>query len=181
MAPTVYLRNAKKSDIPLILELIRELALYEKEPDAVLATEETLSATLGFLPEGSHAYARVILAFTPEGMPAGMALYFNNYSTWRAKPGIYLEDLFVRPEFRGRGYGTALLARLAAQVKKINGARLEWSVLKWNEPSIKFYESIGAQNLGREWQVMRVDGIGLDELANRGPDASWEDGETVCT
>lgn len=89
---------------------------------------ETLTETLGF--GGGKAYAHTILAFTPEKEPAGMALYFNNYSTWRAKPGVYLEDLFVRPQYRGKGYGTALLARLAKVVQDINGARLEWSVLK---------------------------------------------------
>lgn len=121
-----------------------------------------------------------------------MALYFTSYSTWRAAPGIYLEDLFVRDEFRGRGIGTALLAALASQVRAIGGARLEWSVLKCpppslnagrqrglsnggagNEPSIKFYESIGAQNLGLEWQVMRVTDDTLDALAGRGPAVRW--------
>lgn len=85
-----------------------------------------------------------------------MALFFNNYSTWRAAPGIYLEDLFVRPEFRGQGYGKRLLGELALEVKKIGGKRLEWSVLKWNEPSIKFYKSVGAQQM-EEWVGMRVD------------------------
>jgi len=170
-SPTI--RHAKASDIPTILALIKELALYEKEPDSVLATEETLSKTLGFTAE-APAYAKTLLIIDPEGNPAGMALYFYNYSTWRAKPGVYLEDLFVRPEYRGRGYGTALLAALAKEVMAVDGGRLEWSVLKWNEPSIKFYESIGAQNLGKEWQVMRVDGKTLDELAAKGPEVKRE-------
>jgi len=160
--------------VSLILELIHELAAYEKEPPStVQATESSLSHTLGFTPN-SKAYAYTILAFTPSGEPAGMALYFTNYSTWRAKPGIYLEDLYVKEKFRGRGYGTALLAALAQEVKEIDGARLEWSVLKWNEPSIRFYESIGAENLGNEWQVMRITGSGLDKLAKKGPEVAWE-------
>lgn len=95
-----------------------------------------------------------------------MALYFYNYSTWRAKPGIYLEDLFVRESERGSGYGQRLLGMLAKEVVEMDGGRLEWSVLKWNEPSIKFYERIGAKAMS-EWQVMRVDGEGLVKLAER--------------
>ena len=93
-----------------------------------------------------------------------MALYFNNYSTWRAAPGIYLEDLFVRPEYRGRGYGKRLLQELAKETKRIGGKRFEWSVLKWNEPSIKFYKAIGAQQMD-EWVTMRVDDEALDKMA----------------
>jgi len=95
-----------------------------------------------------------------------MALYFYNYSTWRAKPGIYLEDLFVREKFRGSGYGQRLLGELAKEVVDMDGGRLEWAVLKWNTPSIQFYERIGAKAL-TEWQTMRVDGEGLKELAKR--------------
>lgn len=95
----------------------------------------------------------------------GMALYFNNYSTWRAAPGIYLEDLFVRPKFRGQGYGKLLLQELAREVKRIGGGRLEWSVLKWNTPSITFYEGIGAKKMD-EWMGMRVDNEALDMLAD---------------
>ena len=93
-----------------------------------------------------------------------MALYFHNYSTWRAAPGIYLEDLFIRPEYRGRGYGTALLRRLARETVAVGGKRLEWSVLKWNEPSIRFYEGWGAKMMS-EWVGMRVDGEGLERMA----------------
>ncbi|KAI9839099.1 MAG: hypothetical protein M1837_002238 [Sclerophora amabilis] len=133
-------RHAAAVDVPTILELIRALALYEHAPDSVLATEATLSSTLSFPPFPSPGYARTLLIFTPapEAKPAGMALYFPNYSTWRAKPGIYLEDLFVKPEFRGRGYGGRLLAELAREVVDMDGGRLDWSVLTWNEPSIKF-------------------------------------------
>ncbi|KAL7268181.1 Peroxygenase 1 [Rhizina undulata] len=163
-----------EADVSTILAFIRELAEYEKEPEKVLATEETLLDTLGLREDGrGNRYAKTLLIFDGE-RPAGMALYFNNYSTWRAKPGIYLEDLFVRPEFRGRGYGTALLAALAQEVVEIDGGRLEWSVLKWNTPSINFYESIGAENLGKEWQVMRVDGDALPALAKKGPEVLRE-------
>src|SRR5436305_14828529 len=110
------------ADVPLILSLIRELAEYEKTPHECVATEDQLSKTLGFTGEKSFAYTLLIY----EGeKPAGMALYTTNYSTWRARPGIYLEDLFVRPEFRGKGYGTALLAVLAKEVKRIDGGRLD--------------------------------------------------------
>lgn len=110
--------------------------------------------------------ARCLLAFSPAGEAAGLALYFYNYSTWRARPGIYLEDLYVRERERGKGYGQRLLGELAKEVVEMEGGRLEWSVLKWNTPSIEFYERLGAKALS-EWQVMRVDGEGLKELAKR--------------
>ncbi|CUS08056.1 unnamed protein product [Tuber aestivum] len=186
MAGQISVRAAVASDVEVILEMIKELALYENEPDKVLATQESLQNTLG-LKEGSKCYAKTLLLYEGD-KPAGMALYFNSYSTWRAKPGIYLEDLFVKPQFRGKGYGTTLLATLAKEVLEIDGARLEWSVLKCmlpagrmmqeaaeieidgigNEPSIKFYEGIGATNLAKEWQQMRVDGNALKDLAKRG-------------
>jgi ribosomal protein S18 acetylase RimI-like enzyme len=160
--------------------LIQELADYEKESDAVKATVETLQNTIAFAPSDATGPntssipvteptsparpARCFLLYTPEGSVAGMALYFYNYSTWRSRPGIYLEDLYVRPQYRGSGYGKRLLVELAKEVKAMGGARLEWSVLKWNEPSIKFYRSIGAQSMD-EWVGMRVDNEGLDKLA----------------
>ncbi|KAG5979793.1 hypothetical protein E4U55_004751 [Claviceps digitariae] len=173
-------RHARRKDAPVILELIRALALYEKEPDAVEATVETLQSTIAFAPSDSaggdatvpdtepitpHRPSRCLLAFDPQGKAVGMALYFYNYSTWRAKPGIYLEDLFVQPSERGRGYGKRLLVELAKQVVAMNGGRLDWAVLKWNEPSIRFYESIGAKAL-HEWVGMRVEGPGLEKLAH---------------
>jgi GNAT superfamily N-acetyltransferase len=156
------------TDIPVILQLVNELASYEHALHEVLATEETLRATLSFPSDPSKGYAKTLL-ITPHGSSggaAGMALYFHNYSTWRAAPGIYLEDLFVRPEFRGRGYGHALLRELARECVRLGCKRLEWSVLKWNEPSIKFYESekVGAKMMS-EWVGMRVDGEGLEKLA----------------
>lgn len=108
--------------------------------------------------------ARCLVLVTPEGTIAGIALYFYNYSTWRARAGIYLEDLYVKQTERKKGYGKLLLAELAKEVVAMEGGRLEWSVLKWNEPSIKFYESIGAKMMS-EWVGMRVDGEGLTKLA----------------
>ncbi|TWU79085.1 hypothetical protein ED733_008682 [Metarhizium rileyi] len=173
-------RHARREDASVILELIQALADYEKEPDAVEATVESLERTIAFAPSDSAGNdatfpnteaitperpSRCLLLFSPEGKAVGMALYFYNYSTWRSKPGIYLEDLFVQPTERGRGYGKRLLVELAKQVVAIKGGRLEWAVLKWNQPSIKFYESIGAKALD-EWVGMRVDGERLEKLAH---------------
>lgn len=166
--------------MPIILQLIRELAAYEKALHEVHATEASLLATLSFASSESSSTApptttsarpaTTLLLFTPAGTPAGMALYFHNYSTWRSSPGIYLEDLFVRESERGKGYGTMLLAQLAKLVLDMEGGRLEWSVLKWNKPSIDFYvsEGIGAQRM-EDWVGMRVEGkAGLERLANKG-------------
>ena len=160
--------------MPLILSLIQELAAYEKASTSVLATEASLLNTLSFTSNSRSGYAKTLLLFAPHPpstashLPspecAGMALYFNNYSTWRAAPGIYLEDLFIKPEYRGRGYGKRLLQELAKETKRIGGERLEWSVLKWNEPSIKFYKGIGAQQMD-EWVGMRVDDEALNKMA----------------
>lgn len=109
--------------------------------------------------------ARCLLLISPAGAAVGMALYFYNYSTWRSRAGIYLEDLYVRPTERGKGYGTRLLSALAKQLVSMGGFRLEWAVLKWNEPSIDFYKSLGAQAMD-DWVGMRVDGESLAELAN---------------
>ena len=173
-------RPATESDVPHILALIRELADYEHALDKVEATEQSLLATLSFPSKPSKGYAKTLLLTTSapaesDDPPlvddhgqhvAGMALYFHNYSTWTSAPGIYLEDLFVRPAWQGRGYGTALLQALAAETLKVGGRRLEWSVLKWNEPSIRFYEgeAIGAKRM-EEWVGMRVEGEGLGRLA----------------
>lgn len=141
------------------------------------ATEQKLLSTIAFAPDGVESTttapdtestspsrpARCLLLYNEAGEPGGMALYFYNYSTWRAKPGIYLEDLFVRPTERNKGYGKRLLVELAKEVVAMGGGRLEWAVLKWNEPSIKFYESIGAQPMN-EWVGMRVDREGLTKL-----------------
>ncbi|KAK6346876.1 hypothetical protein TWF696_006981 [Orbilia brochopaga] len=164
-APAAVIKKAVKEDVPEILAMIRELAEYEHMSDSCKATEELLTKNLGFT--GGPAYAHTILIF--EGDKAvGMAFYFYNISTWTAKPGIYLEDLFVRPQCRGKGYGTALLAYLAKEVRRMDGGRLDWQVLDWNEPSIKFYKSIGAKHM-QQWMTMRVEGDGLDSLGALGP------------
>ncbi|KAL3418489.1 n-acetyltransferase ats1 [Phlyctema vagabunda] len=168
------IRHAVREDVPAILRLIQELADYEKESDAVQATEERLLATLSFDDDDDDAEtalssarpARCLLAFNGGGEPVGLALYFYNYSTWRARPGIYLEDLFVRATERGHGYGQRLLGLLAREVLDLGGARLEWCVLKWNAPSIRFYERIGAKAM-TEWQTMRVDDEALAALARK--------------
>ncbi|RCI08861.1 hypothetical protein L249_5003 [Ophiocordyceps polyrhachis-furcata BCC 54312] len=164
---TATVRQATRQDVPAILSLIKALAVYEKEPDIVEATVESLQSTIAFESESTSPSrpARCLLAVTPGGEAVGMALYFYNYSTWRSRPGVYLEDLFVQPSERGKGYGKRLLVELAKHVVAIDGRRLEWAVLKWNEPSIKFYESIGAQPMN-EWMTMRVDGSALDKLAH---------------
>jgi GNAT superfamily N-acetyltransferase len=168
---TYTIRPATESDVPTILQLVNELADYEHALHEVLATEATLLSTLSFPSNPTKGYAKTLLiapADTPDHI-AGMALYFHNYSTWRAAPGIYLEDLFVRPQHRGKGFGKALLQALARECVALRCGRLEWSVLKWNEPSIKFYESeaVGA-NMMNEWVGMRVDGEGLERLAKGG-------------
>jgi GNAT superfamily N-acetyltransferase len=136
---TLEIRPATEHDIPLILQFIRELAEYERLAHLVVADEERLRATLF----GNPRFAETILAFD-DGTPAGFALFFHNYSTFLAQPGIYLEDLFVRPQFRGRGFGKALLVRLARIARERGCGRVEWSVLDWNEPSIAFYRALGA-------------------------------------
>ena len=170
-SPNYTIRHATQSDIPTILAMINELATYEHALHEVQATESSLLSTLSF-PDGNGGftpgYAKTILLLPHTGPPAGMALYFHNYSTWRSAPGIYLEDLFVRPEYRGKGYGTALIRALARECTRLECRRLEWSVLKWNEPSIRFYqgESVGATRM-EEWVGMRVDGERLLKLAQK--------------
>ncbi|KAK9476260.1 acyl-CoA N-acyltransferase [Lipomyces japonicus] len=158
------IRRATAADIPHILGFIRELAEYENEPDKVLATEDLLAETLF----GSTQYAKVLIAQDDDGTPTGFALYFYNYSTWNGRPGIYLEDLYVQPKYRRKNFGTLLLYALAGELKQIDGKRLEWSVLKWNTPSIEFYKSLGAVPLD-EWDTMRIDGDRLTKLAEKAP------------
>ena len=152
---------ATPDDVPLILGFIRELAAYERLSDQVSATEAMLRATLF----GERPAAEVLIA-RDDGVPAGFALYFPNYSTFLAKPGIYLEDLYVRPESRGRGIGRALLTRIAALAVERGCGRFEWSVLDWNAPAIGFYRSLGAAPL-EEWTVFRLSGDALATLASR--------------
>ena len=155
------IRPADESDVPLIFQFIRDLARYERLEDRVVATEESLRASLF----GNPRFAEVLIAEEDE-RPVGFALFFHNYSTFLGRAGIYLEDLFVKPEARGRGYGRALLARLAAIATERNCGRVEWAVLDWNEPSIAFYRSLGAVSLD-DWRIFRLTGDALDELARR--------------
>jgi GNAT superfamily N-acetyltransferase len=153
------IRPAQPADAPLILSLIRELAAYEREPHAVIATEDDLLRD-GF---GPQRYFECLIA-EEDSQPAGFALYFFNYSTWRGRPGIHLEDLFVRPPHRGRGIGKALLARVAAVAQERQCGRLQWDVLDWNQTAIDFYHSLGAKFLD-EWRIMRVADESLLQLA----------------
>jgi len=153
------IRTTTEADLPVILSLIRELAEYEREPDAVVATEAGLREVLF----GAKPSAEVLLALE-EQEPVGFAVYFHNFSTWLGRPGLYLEDLFVRPEKRGKGYGRALLERLAQIAKERGCGRMEWAVLDWNEPAIQFYRKLGAQPMD-EWTVFRLTRDGIARLA----------------
>jgi GNAT superfamily N-acetyltransferase len=153
------LRAATREDVPEIRALIRELADYEKDPAAAVVTEADLLRD-GF---GERPLFRVVMAEW-DGAVAGFAFYFFNYSTWQGRPGLYLEDLFVRPALRGKGIGKALLVHLAGIALRENCGRFVWQVLDWNEPSIRFYESLGARIM-KEWLTMRVDGEALRRLA----------------
>jgi GNAT superfamily N-acetyltransferase len=145
------LRFATSEDLDTIIELIHGLAEYEREPDAVHLDRAEL---LGHL-FGPRPYAEVLLAETDDGTSAGFALFFHNFSTWEGKPGIWLEDLFVRPEWRGHGYGKALLMEIARLAVERGCARFEWSVLDWNAPSIAFYRAMGAVAMD-EWTTYRL-------------------------
>ncbi|MBI3884264.1 MAG: GNAT family N-acetyltransferase [Opitutae bacterium] len=166
------IRAATPADLPLILEFIRALATYEKMLPAVEATEEKLRATLFC----EQPVAHCVLAFSPaapgvapaatpgELQPAGFAIYFFNYSTFLAKPGLYLEDLFVQPSFRGTGLGRALLLHLARIANARGCGRMEWAVLDWNQPAIDFYRKLGAAPMD-EWTVFRLTGPALQQYA----------------
>jgi GNAT superfamily N-acetyltransferase len=153
------IRAATPADIPVIRDLIVALAVYEREPDAVKATEADLHDALF----GERPLAEAVLAEV-DGTPVGVALFFTNFSTWAGKGGLYLEDLFVVPEARGLGLGKALLVHLAGIAVARGYARFEWSVLDWNEPAIGFYRGLGAV-MQDEWTKMRVDGEALVALA----------------
>ncbi len=163
------IRFARPDDVPTIFGLIEGLAEYERLSHEVTATEEALRDHLF----GERRYCEVLMA-EADGRAVGFALFFHNYSTFLTKPGIYLEDLFVLPEERGRGYGKALLSCLARVAVERGCGRLEWSVLDWNEPSIEFYRALGAVPMD-EWTVYRVTGDALDALARVGPPAQAAD------
>ena len=152
------IRPAKREDAGAILQLIKDLAFYEKAPDEVKATEKEILETI-FTPSPS-VFADLIEI---EGQVVSMAIWFLNYSTWQGKHGIYLEDLYVKPEFRGRGYGKALLQHLARFCVERGYGRFQWWVLDWNSPAIEFYKGLGAEAMD-EWTVYRVSGEKLKEL-----------------
>ncbi|PYK39033.1 MAG: GNAT family N-acetyltransferase [Verrucomicrobia bacterium] len=153
------IRPATIVDVPIILQLIRDLATYERAPNEVAATEEQLVDVLF----GEGPVAEVLLAFEDE-MPIGFAVFFHNFSTWLGRPGLYLEDLFVKPEARGKGYGRALLIHLAKIARDRGCGRMEWAVLDWNEPAIRFYKKIGAVPM-KEWRIFRLTTDGIAKLA----------------
>src|SRR6059058_3131400 len=156
----LQIRPARVEDVPVILELIRDLATYELAPDEVTATEEQLVDVLF----GERPAAEVLLAF--EGKtPVGFAVFFHNFSTWLGRSGLYLEDLFVKPQHRGKGYGRALLIHLAKIARERGCGRMEWAVLDWNEPAIKFYRQLGAKPMD-EWTVFRLTRDGIAKLAD---------------
>src|SRR5438132_8026958 len=157
------IRPATVSDVPVILELIRALATYEREPKEVTATEQGLTEVLF----GEKPAAEVLLAFENEAA-VGFAVFFHNFSTWLGRPGLYLEDLFVRPEDRGKGYGRALLIDLAKIARDRGCGRMEWAVLDWNEPAIKFYRKLDAKPMD-ECTVFRLKRDGIAKLADAKP------------
>ncbi len=157
--PSFIIRPATIADVPIILELIKALAAYERAPDEVTTGEEGLSEVLF----GEKPVAEVLLALENE-RAVGFAVFFYNFSTWLGRPGLYLEDLFVRPEDRGKGYGRALLVQLAKIARDRRCGRMEWAVLDWNEPAINFYRKLGAKPM-HEWTVFRLTGQEIASLA----------------
>ena len=158
---SLQIREAAEADVPVILWFIRQLAEYERLLHEAVMTEETLRESLF----GSRRSAEVLLAYYDD-KPVGFAVFFHNFSTFLGKPGLYLEDLFVIPEMRGKGFGKALLSRLAKIACDRNCGRFEWAVLDWNTPSIEFYKKLGAVPM-EEWTIFRVTGDALKKLAGR--------------
>lgn len=156
------IRLARREDVPTILSLIRELAEFERAPNDVVATAAGLEEALF----GEHPAAEVLIG-EEKSEPVCFALFFHNFSTWTGCRGLYLEDLFVRPEVRGKGYGRALLVRLAALARERSCGRMEWAVLDWNEPAINFYRKLGAKP-NEEWTIFRLTRDGIADLAGGG-------------
>ncbi len=154
----MHIRSARSEESTVILQLIKDLAEYEKAPDQVEATESDLKATI--FGKEPKVFCDVVEV---DSEIAGMAIWFLNYSTWQGKHGIYLEDLFIKPEYRGRGYGKALLVHLAKLCEEKGYGRFQWWVLDWNSPAIEFYRSLGAEAMD-EWTVYRVSGKALKDL-----------------
>jgi len=159
VANSFKIRSATLADVPIILRLIQDLAEYERAPNEVTATEKQLADVLF----RDKPAAEVVLAFDGE-KAVGFAVFFHNFSTWLGRPGLYLEDLFVRPEVRGKGYGRALLIHLAKVARERGCGRMEWAVLNWNEPAIDFYRKLGASPLD-EWKIFRLTRDGIARLA----------------
>jgi GNAT superfamily N-acetyltransferase len=158
-ADSFAIQPAQLSDLPIILQLIRDLATYERAPNDVSATEDQLRRVLF----GEKPSAEVLIAREGDE-PVGFAVFFHNFSTWLGRPGLYLEDLFVKPERRGKGYGRALLQHLARIAHERGCGRMEWAVLDWNDPAIQFYRKLGAKPMD-DWTVFRLTGDGIKELA----------------
>ena len=156
----MIIRPAKSEEVGEVLQLIQDLATYEKAPEQVEAIEEDLLNTI--FASDPRVFCDLVEV---DGQIAGMAIWFLNYSTWQAKHGIYLEDLFIKPEYRGRGYGKALLKHLAKICDEKGYGRLQWWVLDWNSPAIEFYRSLGAEAMD-EWTVYRTSGKALKDLGN---------------
>src|SRR6266513_5012785 len=157
------IRPSRVEDVPIILKLIRDLATYERAPKEVTATEEQLVDVLF----GEKPVAEVLLAFERKS-PVGFAVFFHNFSTWLGRPGLYLEDLFIKPEKRERGYGRALLVDLAKIALDRGCGRMKWAVLDWNEPAIQFYRKLGGKPMD-EWTVFRLTRDGIAKLADAAP------------
>jgi GNAT superfamily N-acetyltransferase len=162
MSSAPVVRPAAPSDVPVILQLVRELAAYEREPDAVVATEASLTATL--FGDDPKVWSLIV---EHDGVPAGFVLWFLNFSTWEGTHGIYIEDLYIREQYRGFGYGRTLLTALAQLCNEKSYARLEWAVLNWNTPAHAFYRRVGAEPMD-EWSVWRLTGDALKELGAGG-------------
>ena len=163
--PSLQIRPARPQDASLVLALIRELAEYEKLAHEVVATELDIQTALF----GEKPVAECLVAEL-DGAATGFALFFHNFSTFEGKPGLYLEDLYIKPGYRGRGYGRRLLSHLARLAKQRGCARFEWAVLDWNAPAIRFYESLGAKIM-QQWKINRLTGEDLSRLAGESTDS----------